>query len=664
MPWKERYIKALKEKSETRRQIIEKAVDISEIKSFCKAVREILRKVGCEKEECALFIEDVLWSLQKALHREKRHLESQHRQIESVLYLYYLFSRIHDFIWRVKGVEEFFEELKRSLELIPFIHGLAYLLKDRCLLAKDDFTSWLERYLLTQKQEGPAIVTEKDLPDYLREPFRDGFLSVVLIPFHISEHLEGLLAFGFSKKDFSEWEKLLLLEDLPNLLAMALRFVQEKEEEHENFYFDPLTGFPRQTYFLILLEKLLGTAAKNKKTLLVGVADIDKFTSINQVFGYEVGDEILRELAQRIKTFLSESEIGRGRGGSFLFCVETDNPQELLRELKEILCRPVRTTKGEVEFTVSCGGSLFPSDGDQAKTLLRQAESALKEAKRLGGNTVCLFREDFHRKASEFLLLLPRIKRALAEKHFVVYCQPRINIKERRISGGEILVRWHDPDEGLILPGKFIWVLEESGLIRELGLWILEETCRLVNVLQKDLYMALNLSLNISPQQLQEVDLLEHFRRIFEEYGVCPSRLTLEITENIFIEHTEQVIEQITRLNQLGLRIAIDDFGTGYSSLRYLSNLPFQDLKIDMIFVQNMLNSPSDMEIVKTIVALGKILHKKLIAEGVEHVEQLKCLMEMDIDEVQGFYFSPPLPWKKFIEYVHTFDPQKYFPTF
>jgi len=283
MLWKERYIKALKEKSETRRQIIEKAVDISEIEPFCKAVREILRKVGCEKEECALFIEDVLWSLQKALHREKRHLESQHRQIESVLYLYYLFSRIHDFIWRVKGVEEFFEELKRSLELIPFIHGLAYLLKDRCLLAKDDFTSWLERYLLTQKQEGPAIVTEKDLPDYLREPFRDGFLSVVLIPFHISEHLEGLLAFGFSKKDFSEWEKLLLLEDLPNLLAMALRFVQEKEEEHENFYFDPLTGFPRQTYFLILLEKLLGTAAKNKKTLLVGVADIDKFTSINQV---------------------------------------------------------------------------------------------------------------------------------------------------------------------------------------------------------------------------------------------------------------------------------------------------------------------------------------------------------------------------------------------
>jgi EAL domain-containing protein (putative c-di-GMP-specific phosphodiesterase class I) len=372
-------------------------------------------------------------------------------------------------------------------------------------------------------------------------------------------------------------------------------------------------------------------------------------------------------LGRRLKEFVGKKgEVARSYGSGFLFFLNLEHLSkkqvvEQLDMMKENLCNEINLKKVEIELTISVGITFFPEDGEQPSVLLKQAETALKEAKRLGGNRIIVFQKDLHKKAREYLLLLPRLKKALQNDEFIFYCQPRIDVKQKKVCGGEILVRWKPPGEDIVSPRKFIWVLEESGLIIDLGIWIAEQTCKALMSLPEDIYMALNLSFNVSPQQLWGSYFIDNLLKIFNKYKICPKRVKVEITENIFIERTEEIIQQLKTLANLGVGIALDDFGTGYSSLQYLAILPVDDLKIDAIFVKGLPGSKEDTAIVKTIVALARVLGKRVVAEGVETKEQLKCLMEMGVDEVQGFYFAPPLPWEEFKKFVLHFSSEKYF---
>ncbi len=665
----EKYLEKLSQGEPGRVNILLNYLKEKPLEDWIEVFEMLIEKKGCEREVCYFVIQDFLEIFKKYLMEEKKAFQEAKVQIENALYIYYFFNKLYELLWRVKNLEEFLKEIPFQLDLIPFIKDIAYVFegKEVCSLEKEKglFKIWLEQYLsLENPPESPLLLEESEILESLKYIFEEGKFSILLIPIEISvKDYQGIfyLAFKITRRAYSEWEKILMLEELPQILKFLFKIVSEKEEE--TLFFDNLTGLPRQSFFLFQVEKFIERAQRSQRPLLVAIADIDKFTVINQVFGYDIGDEVLVEVAKRLKDLIKDGEIARGRGSGFNFALMTVEPYEFLKRCKELLSKPIYTDKGIIEITLSIGGSLFPDHGDDPKMLLRCAETALKTAKKEGGNTVYLFKKEILGKAEEYVKLLPRLKRALKEKHFVIYCQPRIDLKSKKVIGGEALVRWLDPEEGIIPPGKFIWVMEESGLIKELGYWIIEETCKLIKNFEeeKDFYLALDISLNLSPQQLKETDLVKNLQKIFESYSVCPSKLTIEITENIFVEDTLEISEQIKKLAEMGIKIALDDFGTGYSSFRYLSTLPFNDLKVDLIFVQNMLNSYADLEIVKTIVALGKILKKKVIAEGVETREQLKELMFLGVDEAQGYLFSPPLPWTKFLEFVKTFDPANYF---
>ncbi len=663
MNFTEKYLIALKNEEPERLSYLEQILLERSLDEWTNFYEEFLCLLNCQSDTCNLFIRDLLEIFKRYLKKKTDDLFQKRKKIENILYVYYFLNRLYEVLWRVKSVDEFLEELPSIITLIPFITQVTYLTSGKDLCKMDpkysQFQGWLSQYLSFVEVEKPQLLKAGDIPEYLRGIFTHPQQLILLVPVE-TEKNKIYLAFQLRGLELSDWERILLLEELPSILSFIIHIVMEKEEE--DVFFDKVTGLPRQNYFLFKLEHLIEQSALHKSAVLVGIADIDKFTAINQVYGYEAGDEVLISISQRLKDFLKEGEIGRGRGSSFIFAVKTSSPFNLLKDLKQLLEKPVESSKGTIEFTISLGGSIFPDDGDEPKMLLRCAESAIKEAKKEGGNTIYLFKKEIFHKASKYLQRLPQLKKALQENQFVLYCQPRISLRERKISGGEILIRWFHPTEGLIPPGEFIWILEESGLVRELGYWILEESCKLLKKMPEDVFLALDLSINLSPQQLKEVDLLENIRRIFETYAICPSKLVIEITENIFIEDSERVAEQIKKLSDLGIKIALDDFGTGYSSFRYLSTLPFHDLKIDLIFVQNMLQSYSDLEIVKTIVSLGKSLNKKVVAEGVETAQQLKHLIMLGVDEAQGYYFYPPLPWSKFLEILETFRPEEFFP--
>lgn len=663
MNYLEKYFLALKNEKAERLFYLEKILLERSLNEWTNFYEEFLFHLDCQSATCNLFIQDLLQIFERYLKKKTDDLFQKRKKIENVLYVYYFLNRLYEILWRVKSVDEFLDELPSIITLIPFLTQVTYLTSGKHLCKMDSkysqFQSWLSQYLSFNEVDKPLLLGAGDVPEYLRDIFTHPQQLLLLVPVE-TEKYKIYLGFKMQGLELSDWERILLQEELPSILSFIIRIIAEKEEE--DIFFDKVTGLPRQNYFFFKLEHLIEQASLHKEAVLVGIADIDKFTAINQVYGYEAGDEVLLSISQRLRDFLKEGEIGRGRGSSFIFALKTSSPLNILKDLKNLLEKPVESSKGPIEFTISLGGSIFPDDGDEPKMLLRCAESAIKEAKKEGGNTIYLFKKEIFHKASRYLQRLPQLKKALQENQFVLYCQPRISLKEKKLSGGEILIRWFHPTEGLIPPGEFIWILEESGLVRELGYWILEESCRLLKKMPEDVFLALDLSINLSPQQLKEVDLLENIRRIFETYAICPSKLVLEITENIFIEDSEKVAEQIKKLSDFGIKIALDDFGTGYSSFRYLSTLPFHELKIDLIFVQNMLQSYSDLEIVKTIVSLGRILNKKVVAEGVETLEQLKHLIMLGVDEAQGYYFYPPLPWSKFLEILNNFKPEEFFP--
>ena len=427
----------------------------------------------------------------------------------------------------------------------------------------------------------------------------------------------------------------------------------ETQLEHLAHY-DPLTNLPNRLLLQSHLSHALAQAQRHHNQVGVLYLDLDRFKNINDSLGYPIGDELLISLTKRLATRIrSEDMLARLGGDEFLLVLEhIAGPEEavnMARTILELLSHPfVLSGEQEVFIGASIGISISPDDGDSADQLIQHADAAMHLAKKQGRNTYRFYTDSLTRAAGEHLDLENRLRHAISANQLRVYYQPQVDIATGHIIGAEALVRWHDPERGLIQPVNFIRLAEDAGLIDAIGEWVLKETClQGVRWIKAGLPF-LTLAVNLSPHQFLRGNITDLVSKILAETAFPASRLELELTESALMEQEEDVVKMLHLLRAQDIRLAIDDFGTGYSSLSYLKRFPLDILKIDKSFVDDIPFNQDDMEIAATIIAMGHILGFKVLAEGVETAEQLAFLQAKGCDMYQGYLTSPPVTAEEF----------------
>ncbi|MGD9502638.1 MAG: putative bifunctional diguanylate cyclase/phosphodiesterase [Methyloceanibacter sp.] len=408
---------------------------------------------------------------------------------------------------------------------------------------------------------------------------------------------------------------------------------------------DALTGLANRKVFSDELAKVMARLHRDCASIAVLCLDIDNFKKINDAVDHSGGDQVLRDIGARIQTALGEDDLVARTGGDE-FTIALANIANLgavmsfINRLMELLRRPFIVAGKELIVKTSIGVALAPADGDNAATVLRHADMALARAKSDGGQRMCFYEAGMNKALQRRRMVEHELRLALGRGEFEVVYQPQFDLATERQCGSEALIRWHHPVHGKIAPAHFIAVAEETGLIVPLGEWILRRACSDAVKWPEPLFV----SVNLSPAQFREGDVAALVADVLKQTGLPPERLELEITENLLINDTEEVLAKLSRLRQIGVNIAMDDFGTGYSSLSYLARFPFSKIKIDRQFVRNMTRDPAMRAIVKTIIALGTSLDVVITAEGVETEDQAKMLREFGCQQVQGFLYGYPGP--------------------
>ena len=407
---------------------------------------------------------------------------------------------------------------------------------------------------------------------------------------------------------------------------------------------DPLTGLANAGVFRGRLAQHIAAARGGKLAVLI--LDVSRFKSVNDALGRQAGDQLLKEIGRRL---LTENPGRVARIGADCFAlivptVQTEDEVARLAEQRLADCFGEAHRLGDSELRLSgkVGIAIFPADGGDADTLMTNAEAALKKAK-AGGEKYLFYTEQMSARTAETLALESKLRQALERSEFVLHYQPKIDLSTRRIVGVEALLRWQSPERGLVAPGSFIPVLEESGLILEVGLWALAQAASDYRRWARSGLTAPRIAVNVSAIQLRQRDFVPSLERALAQGGAAAG-VDLEITESLLMDDIEATIGKLKEARELGLEIAIDDFGTGYSSLSYLSKLPVGTLKIDRSFVNGMLKDPDATSIVQTIIALAHSLRLKVVAEGVEQEQQATLLRLLRCDQMQGYLFSKPLP--------------------
>lgn len=425
-------------------------------------------------------------------------------------------------------------------------------------------------------------------------------------------------------------------------------------------YHDPLTGLPNRALLLDRLGQQISLLKRHQLQGALLFLDLDHFKHINDSLGHPAGDSVLRLVTARLEASVRhEDTVARLGGDEFVVLLSglegkrsavTHQVRLLAEKLRQVLAEPMLLDGHRLQVTPSIGIALIPEHGDNPTDLLKRADIALYRAKDSGRNTIQIFRQAMQDAASKRLQLESDLRLAIARGEFEVYFQPQVDARHNRVIGAEALLRWNQPSLGPQSPAKFIEVLEESGLILEVGTWVLSEACHEIARLRQAKLLPVEgfqLCVNISPRQFRQNDFVERVEQCVSHSKLLPSMLKLEITEGIVIQNLDDTIGKMRRLKKLGLSFAMDDFGTGYSSLTYLKRLPVDALKIDQSFVRNATSDPNDAEIIRAIVAMAHSLNLDTIAEGVEQPEQLEFLQQQGCHRYQGYLFSKPLPLAK-----------------
>jgi diguanylate cyclase (GGDEF)-like protein len=419
--------------------------------------------------------------------------------------------------------------------------------------------------------------------------------------------------------------------------------------------YDALTDLPNRILFEDRLTQALVLAQRSQQTLGMLFLSLDRFKKVNDTLGHAAGDRLLQEVALRLSGCIREGDtVARFEGDEFALLLTpiggTKDVVEIIYRINEMLNSPFILDAQELFITASIGISLYPDDGADAHTLLKNAGAALYRAKEQGGGNYQFYAADMNAKAVKRLALENSLRRALEKKEFEVYYQPRVDTSTGQVVGVEALVRWQHPELGLLSPAEFIPLAEDTGLIVPLGEWVLETACAQSKSWQKAGFTPLSVAVNMSARQFQQQNLSLCVARILQETGLDAHYLDLELTESAIMKNAESAVRTLTELKEMGVKIAIDDFGTGYSSLGYLKRLPIDVLKIDKSFVRDATTDPDDAALVMAIIALAHNLRLKVIAEGVETEEQRRFLHLLRCDEWQGYLYSKPLPARAFTE--------------
>jgi diguanylate cyclase (GGDEF)-like protein/PAS domain S-box-containing protein len=413
-------------------------------------------------------------------------------------------------------------------------------------------------------------------------------------------------------------------------------------------YYDALTGLPNRTLFEDRLAKALANARRRRERIAVLWLDLDNFKTINDSLGHSVGDLLLKQVGERLQKYVrAQDTVAKVGGDEFVFALI--NPGHISRAAAAAE-RIRRAVAGEFEVqghvlnvTCSIGISLFPYHGEDGETLIKNAAAAMHCAKENGRNNFRFFTRKLNARAVERLALENSLRVALEKRELFLVYQPQVEIATGRITGGEALLRWRHPKLGLVAPGKFIPVAEDSGLIVPIGEWVLKTACAQARHWQELGLPALPIAVNVSAVQLRQERFLPVIRRVLDETGLAPQYLELEITEGVLLSNAGKTLAMLQQLANMGLPLSIDDFGTGYSSLSYLKDLPVCKLKIDRSFIRAMTVNPRDAAITAAVISMANSLNLKVIAEGVENEEQMSFLRAHHCDEIQGYYFSKPL---------------------
>jgi diguanylate cyclase (GGDEF)-like protein len=481
-------------------------------------------------------------------------------------------------------------------------------------------------------------------------------ISMLLVPIFLKKEYWGFIG-AVNQNSVRQWSihEESSLFTLATTISAALNRKQIEEGIRHRALYDPLTELPNRCFFSEQLSFCLKNAHRNKQQLSVMFLDLDRFKTINDTLGHTMGDQLLKEAASRISHVLREGDIvARWGGDEFTILLphiqHLDDSVNVAERILRVLEMVFEIEGNELYITGSIGITLLDCHNHDAETLIKNADIALYMAKEKGRNTYEIYNHSLDLRTSEKLNLDKDMRRALIQEEFIVYYQPRVDLANHRITGFEALIRWKHPEMGLVSPQTFISLAEENGLIIPMGEWVLRQACSQNKRWQNDGLSPMIVSVNLSPRQFRQSNLLERVEKILAETGLDAQYLELEITESEAIHDISYTTEIIEELHRMGVKVSVDDFGTGHSSLNRLQSLNFDNLKIDRSFIRDLIPNSKLSHIVSTIVSLGQKLGMHIIAEGVEAAEQLDFLKSIHCDTVQGYFFYKPIPADKMKE--------------
>lgn len=479
------------------------------------------------------------------------------------------------------------------------------------------------------------------------EALARGFRSMIALPLVAGDEVKGVMSLYSETPDFFDSEEIRLLEELAGDVTFALGHLDQADRLEYLAYFDPLTGLANRKLFEERLTQMLDAAQRDGHKLAVLMADVVRFKTINDTFGRAQGDDLIKQVAQRALVRIGDpnhlARVGGDHFASVMPVVETADEvgRRLEERMGDILGAPFAVGGSELRVTFKVGIAIYPDDGTDADTLLKNAEVAVKRSKS-APEPYLFFNQKMAERVAEKLMLENRLHKALERDEFLLHYQPKLDLETGEIVGAEALIRWQSPDLGLVQPAHFIPLLEETGMILEVGAWALRRAAHDYAALAARGFKPPRIAVNVSPVQLRRADFVDTVRAAIAQDG--PTGIDLELTESLVMEDVADNVDKLKAIRRLGVSIAIDDFGTGYSSLAYLARLPVQMLKIDRSFVITMLAEPDTMTLVATMVSLAHSLRLKVVAEGVDAEEQARVLRVLRCDQMQGFLFSRPLP--------------------